>query len=93
MTELGQALEVLGASVEASGVVLDLFPAGIAHRRVKTLICWERLVPAQLIEDWGVRSLRACARKGRYVSLTIFLLQECLVRSRHLDNCAVCENL
>ena len=51
MNELGQALEALGAGVEASGVLLDFFPAGIAHRRVTTLICWERLVLAQLVED------------------------------------------
>ena len=29
MNELGQALEVLGAGVEASGVLLDFFPAGL----------------------------------------------------------------
>jgi hypothetical protein len=46
MTELEQALEALGAGVEASGVLLDFFPAG-----VKTLICWERLVLTQLVED------------------------------------------
>jgi hypothetical protein len=46
MTELEQALEALGAGVEASGVLLDFFPAG-----VKTLICWERLVLAQFVED------------------------------------------
>ena len=59
MTELWQALEALGAGVEASGVLLDFFPASIVHRRVTTLICRERLVPAQLVEDEGVRSLRA----------------------------------
>jgi hypothetical protein len=53
MTELGQALEALGAGVEASGVLLDYFPAGpVLHiDGVKTLICGERLVLAQLVED------------------------------------------
>jgi len=53
MSELEQALEALGAGVEASGVLLDYFPAGpILHiDGVKTLICWERLVLAQLVED------------------------------------------
>jgi len=51
ISELEQALEALGASVEASGVLLGFFPAGIAHRRVKTLICWARVVLAQLVED------------------------------------------
>jgi hypothetical protein len=39
--------------VEASGVLLDYFPAGpVMHiDGVKTLICWERLVLAQLVED------------------------------------------
>jgi hypothetical protein len=53
MSELEQALEALGASVETSGVLLDYFPAGpVLHiDGVKTLICWERLVLAQLVED------------------------------------------
>jgi hypothetical protein len=33
------------------------------------------------------------ARRVRYESLTIFLLQECTVRYGHLDNCVGCENL
>ena len=42
-----------GAGVEAIGVLLDYFPAGpVLHiDGVKTLICWERLVLAQLVED------------------------------------------
>jgi hypothetical protein len=42
-----------GAGVETSGVLLDFFPAGpVLHiDGVKTLICWERLVLAQLVED------------------------------------------
>jgi hypothetical protein len=53
MTELEQALEALGAGVEASGVLLDFFPARtVSHiDGVKTLICWERLVLAQFVED------------------------------------------
>jgi hypothetical protein len=31
VSELEQALEALGASVEASGVLLDYIPTGIAH--------------------------------------------------------------
>ena len=48
-----QALEALEAGVEASGVLLDFFPAGpVLHiDGVKTLICWERQVLAQLVED------------------------------------------
>jgi hypothetical protein len=39
--------------IETSGVLLDFFPAGpVLHiGRVKTLICWERPVLAQLVED------------------------------------------
>jgi hypothetical protein len=42
-----------GAGAYASGVLLDFFPAGpVMHiDGVKTLICWERLVLAQLVED------------------------------------------
>jgi hypothetical protein len=42
-----------GAGVEASGVLLDYFPTGpVLHiDGVKTLISWERLVLAQLVED------------------------------------------
>jgi hypothetical protein len=53
MSELEQALEDLGAGVEVSGGLLDYFPAGpVLHiDGMKTLICWERLVLAQLVED------------------------------------------
>jgi hypothetical protein len=51
MSELEQALGVLEAGVEASSVLLDFFPAGIAHARVKTLICWEHVVLTPLVED------------------------------------------
>ena len=42
-----------GAGVETSGVLLDFFPAGpVMHiDGVKTLISWDRLVLAQLVED------------------------------------------
>jgi hypothetical protein len=42
-----------GAGVEASGVLLDYFPAGpiLNVAGVKTLIPWDRLVLAQLVED------------------------------------------
>jgi hypothetical protein len=42
-----------GTGVEASGVLLDFFPAGpVLHiDGVKTLISWDRLVLAQLVED------------------------------------------
>jgi hypothetical protein len=42
-----------GAGAEAGGVLLDYFPAGpVLHiDGVKTLISWERLVLAQLVED------------------------------------------
>jgi hypothetical protein len=42
-----------GAGVEASGVLLDFFPAGpVLHiDGVKTLISWDRLVAVQLVED------------------------------------------
>ena len=46
-------IDGFGAGVETSGVLLDYFPAGpVLHiDGVKTLICWERLVLAQLVED------------------------------------------
>jgi hypothetical protein len=42
-----------GTGVQASGVLLDYFPAGpVLHiDGVKTLISWDRLVVAQLVED------------------------------------------
>ncbi len=53
MSELEQALEALVAGIEASGVLLDFFPPGpVMHiDGVKTLICWQRLVLAQLVDD------------------------------------------
>ena len=46
-------IDGFGAGVETSGVLLDYFPAGpVLHiDGVKTLICLERLVLAQLVED------------------------------------------
>jgi hypothetical protein len=42
-----------GAGVEASGVLLDFYPAGpiLNVEGVKKLICWERLVWCELVED------------------------------------------
>ena len=42
-----------GTGVQASVVLLDFYPAGpVLHiDGVKTLICWERLVLAHLVED------------------------------------------
>jgi hypothetical protein len=42
-----------GAGVEASGVLLDFFPAGpVLHiGGAKTLISWDRLVLCELVED------------------------------------------
>ena len=42
-----------GTGVQASGVLLDFYPGGpvLTIDGVKTLICWERLVLAQLVED------------------------------------------
>jgi len=42
-----------GAGACASGVLLDFFPVGPVLKidGAKTLICWERLVLAQLVED------------------------------------------
>ena len=43
-----------GTGVQASGVLLDFYPAGPVlpiDGVMKTLICWERLVLAQLVED------------------------------------------
>ena len=46
-------MDGLGAGVEASGVLLDFFPAGpvLYIDGVRTLISWDRLVLAQLVED------------------------------------------
>jgi hypothetical protein len=45
--------DAYGMGVEASGVLLDFYPAGpvLQIDGVKTLISWERLVLAQLVED------------------------------------------
>lgn len=42
-----------GAGVETSGTLLDLYPAGpvLNVAGAKTLICWERLVLCELVED------------------------------------------
>jgi hypothetical protein len=46
-------VDSFGTGVETSGVLLDYFPAGpiLQIDGMKTLICWERLVLAQLVED------------------------------------------
>ncbi len=42
-----------GVGQETSGTLLDLYPAGpvLNVGGVKTLICWERLVLCELVED------------------------------------------
>ena len=42
-----------GTGVQTSGILIDFYPGGpvLPSDRVKTLICWERLVLAQLVED------------------------------------------
>ncbi len=42
-----------GAGVSTSGTLLDLYPAGpvLNVAGAKTLICWERLVLCELVED------------------------------------------
>jgi hypothetical protein len=44
-----------GAGVEASGVLLEFYPAGpiLNVAGVKKLIAWERLVSCELVEDGG----------------------------------------
>ena len=46
-------VDVFGAGVETSGTLLDLYPAGpvLNVAGAKTLICWERLVMCELVED------------------------------------------
>jgi hypothetical protein len=46
-------MDCYGSGQETSGTLLDYFPAGpVLHiDGVKTLISWERLVLAQLVED------------------------------------------
>jgi hypothetical protein len=42
-----------GTGVQTSGALLDLYPAGpvLNVAGAKTLICWERLVLCELVED------------------------------------------
>jgi len=46
-------VDASGMGVETSGTLLDLYPAGpVLHvGGAKTLICWERLVLCELVED------------------------------------------
>ncbi len=46
-------LDVSGRGVETSGILLDLYPVGpvLNMGGAKTLICWERLVLCELVED------------------------------------------
>ncbi len=46
-------VDVFGAGVESTGILLDLYPAGpvLNMGGAKTLICWERLVLCELVED------------------------------------------
>ena len=46
-------IDSAGLGVEASGILLDLFPAGpvINLHGARTLICWDRLVLCELQED------------------------------------------
>ena len=46
-------VDSFGAGVETSGTLLDLYPAGpvLNVAGAKTLICWERLVLCELVED------------------------------------------
>jgi len=46
-------VDAFGAGVETSGTLLDLYPAGpvLNVAGAKTLICWERLVLCELVED------------------------------------------
>jgi hypothetical protein len=48
----------------------------------------ERTLRLEYVDGFG-----ACARKERYESLTVFLLQECHLRRRHPDNSAGYANL
>ncbi len=46
-------VDCFGAGVATSGTLLDLYPAGpvLNVAGAKTLICWERLVLCELVED------------------------------------------
>jgi hypothetical protein len=47
-------MDAFGAGVEATGTLLDLYPAGpilCMNGGVKSLISWDRLVVCELVED------------------------------------------
>jgi hypothetical protein len=46
-------VDASGAGVETSGTLLDLYPAGpiLNIGGAKTLLCWERLVLCELVND------------------------------------------
>lgn len=46
-------VDAFGAGQATSGILLDVFPAGpvLSMGGAKTLICWERLVICELVED------------------------------------------
>ncbi len=48
-----QYVDGFGVGQETSGTLLDLYPAGpvLNMGGAKTLLCWERLVLAELVED------------------------------------------
>jgi hypothetical protein len=48
-----QYVDGFGAAVETSGTLLDLYPAGpiLNVGGAKTLLCWERLVLCELVND------------------------------------------
>ncbi len=46
-------VDAFGVGQATSGILLDVFPAGpvLSMGGAKTLICWERLVICELVED------------------------------------------
>ncbi|MDP9475641.1 MAG: hypothetical protein M3R38_08125 [Actinomycetota bacterium] len=46
-------VDAFGVGQATSGILLDLYPAGpvLSMGGAKTLICWERLVLCELVED------------------------------------------
>ncbi|MDP9476682.1 MAG: hypothetical protein M3R38_13525 [Actinomycetota bacterium] len=46
-------VDAFGVGQATSGILLDLYPAGpvLSMGGAKTLICWERLVICELVED------------------------------------------
>ncbi len=46
-------VDAFGEGQATSGILLDLYPAGpvLSMGGAKTLICWERLVICELVED------------------------------------------